>query len=268
MLLVRHFLGRRLPRRRWRRRRLHLVRQRHGRLCLRRRLLVQEEPTTIIGRPCLVRHDRHCRAGAAPRHGLSVGSSLPRHHALIPGVLRRGGHLLRLRHLLLVVVLQLHHLLLPEVHAGVLSGGRVMVLRWQGDEGPEGGGADVPGELLACRGDLLADLVDLALEDGDVRNAAVDGVAEARLGLVRERGDGVPALVRREVAEDLGHVAGAEHPVHVRKLGRAVGREVGREDAPLRALAPQQLARRARRARRRHGSFRSDQGWLPSQDAS
>jgi hypothetical protein len=263
MLLVRHFLGRRLPRRRWRRRRLHVVRQRHGRLCLlRRRLLVQEEPTTIIGLPCVVRHERPRRAG------VRVGSGLPHHHALLPGVLRRGGHLLRLRHLLLVVVLQLHHLLLPEVHAGVLSGGRVMVLRWQGDEGPEGGGADVPGELLACRGDLLADLVDLALEDGDGRNAAVDGVAEARLGLVRERGDGVPALVRREVAEDLGHVAGAEHPVHVRELGRAVGREVGREDAPLRALAPQQLARRARRARRRHGSFRSDQGWLPSQDAS
>jgi hypothetical protein len=33
-----------------------------------------------------------------------------------------GGHLLRLRHLLLVVLLELHHLLRPEVHVGVLRG--------------------------------------------------------------------------------------------------------------------------------------------------
>jgi hypothetical protein len=115
-------------------------------------------------------------------------------------------------------------------------------------------GADVPRELLARGGDLLSDLAGPALEERDVRDAAVHGVAEARVSLVRQRRHGVPALVRRQVAQDRGHVLGAEHAVHVGELARAVRREVGREDATLRALAPQLLAPRARRARRRrHG---------------
>jgi hypothetical protein len=36
-----------------------------------------------------------------------------------------------------------------------------MVLRGRGDESPEGGGANVPGELHVCGGDLLMDLIDL-----------------------------------------------------------------------------------------------------------
>ncbi|BAS85263.1 Os03g0612450, partial [Oryza sativa Japonica Group] len=94
--------------------------------------------------------------------------------------------------------------------------------------------------------------LELLLEDGDVGDAAVDGVAEARLGLVRQRVHGVLPLLRLQVVEQLRHVARAEHLVHVGELGRLVRREVGREHAPLRALPPQQLARRARRARRRH----------------
>jgi hypothetical protein len=36
-----------------------------------------------------------------------------------------------------------------------------MVLWGRSDESPEGGGADVPGELHARGGDLLMDLIDL-----------------------------------------------------------------------------------------------------------
>lgn len=109
-------------------------------------------------------------------------------------------------------------------------------------------------ELLARGVDLCADLLDLALEDQDVRDAAVDGVSDARVRLVRERVGGVPAQGLRYVVEDLGGVAGAEDFVHAGELGGVVRREVRREDAHLRALAAQQLARRARRDRRRHGS--------------
>ena len=90
-------------------------------------------------------------------------------------------------------------------------------------------------------------------------DAAVDGVAEARLGLVADGDDGVEALVRRDLEQQLGDVAGAEHLVHVGELLRLLRREVGREHAPRQALAPQELARRARRPgtrrrrpRRRH----------------
>jgi hypothetical protein len=82
-----------------------------------------------------------------------------------------------------------------------------------------------------------------------VGDAAVDGVAEAGLGLVADGDDGVGALVRRDLEEQLGHVAGAEHLVHRREVRRALLRvEVGREDAPAHALAPQELARPARPA--------------------
>ena len=110
----------------------------------------------------------------------------------------------------------------------------------------------VLGQLVAGAGELLLDETEAVLEDGDDADAAVDGVSEAHVGLVGERVDGVLALVGVELVEDLGHVAGAEDAVHAGELGRVVGREVGREDASLRALAPQQLARGARRVRRRH----------------
>ena len=83
----------------------------------------------------------------------------------------------------------------------------------------------------------------LLLEGEDVGDAAVDGVAEARLGLVADGDDGVQALVGRDLEQQLGHVAGAEHLVHRREVRRALLRvEVGREDAPAHALAPQELA--------------------------
>jgi hypothetical protein len=79
-----------------------------------------------------------------------------------------------------------------------------------------------------------------------VGDAAVDGVAEPRLGLVADGDDGVEALVRRDLEQQLGHVAGAEHLVHGREVRRALLRvEVGREDAAADALAPEELARAA-----------------------
>jgi hypothetical protein len=82
-----------------------------------------------------------------------------------------------------------------------------------------------------------------------VGDAAVDGVAEPRLGLVADGDDGVEALVRRDLEQQLGHVAGAEHLVHGREVRRALLRvEVGREDAAADALAPEELARAARPA--------------------
>ena len=77
-------------------------------------------------------------------------------------------------------------------------------------------------------------------------DAAVDGVAEARLGLVADGDDGIEALVRRDLEQQLGDVAGAEHLVHRREVRRALLRvEVGREDAAAHALAPEELARAA-----------------------
>ena len=86
----------------------------------------------------------------------------------------------------------------------------------------------------------------LLLEGEDVRDAAIDGVAEALLRLVADGDHGVEALVGRDLEEELGHVAGAEHLVHCRELCRPLLRvEVGREDATGHALAPQELARPA-----------------------
>ena len=80
-------------------------------------------------------------------------------------------------------------------------------------------------------------------------DAAVDGVAEAGLRLVADGDDGVEALVRGDLEEELGHVACAEHLVHRREVRRALLRvEVGREDAPAHALAAEELARAARPA--------------------
>lgn len=90
---------------------------------------------------------------------------------------------------------------------------------------------------------------DLLLEGEDGGDAAVDGIGEARLGLVADGEHGVAAAGRGDVQQELGHITGAEHLVHGGELGRALLRsEVGREDAPAHALAPQELARAAGRA--------------------
>lgn len=120
------------------------------------------------------------------------------------------------------------------------------------EEGAEGGGADEGGELPLGGLEVVLDLVDLVLEERDVAHAAVDGVSEPGLGLVREGVDGVLALRGGELVEELRHVARAEHAVHVGEFRRLVGGEVGREHAALRALAPQELAGGARRVGRRH----------------
>ena len=113
-----------------------------------------------------------------------------------------------------------------------------------------GGGAIIVGvsdEVGVGGVELLLEAEDLALEDGDGADAAVDGVLGAGLGLVGEGVHGVLALVRLDLVQELAHVAGAEDLVHVRELLRLLRREVRREDAVRHALPPQELARRARR---------------------
>ena len=88
----------------------------------------------------------------------------------------------------------------------------------------------------------------LLLEREDVGDAAVDGVAQPRLRLVGDGDGGLGAVGERQVGEELGHVAGAEHLVDGGEVRRALlVAEVGREHAPAHALAPQELARAARR---------------------
>lgn len=83
----------------------------------------------------------------------------------------------------------------------------------------------------------------LLLESEDVSDAAIDGVSEAGLRLVANGDDGVEALVRRDVEEQLRHVARPKHLVHRREVGGALLRvEIRREYAPGHALPPQELA--------------------------
>lgn len=128
----------------------------------------------------------------------------------------------------------------------------VMVVAGVGEELAEGCGADVRGELLFGIVEIVLHLLQLVLEEGDVANATVNRVAKPRLGLVSKRIDGIFSLRRRELVQELGDVARPEDPVHVGELLWLVRREVGREDASLGALAPQELARGTWRVRRCH----------------
>jgi len=93
----------------------------------------------------------------------------------------------------------------------------------------------------------------LLLEGEDVGDAAIDGVAEAGLRLVGDSDGGLGAVGERQVGEQLGHVAGAEHLVDGGEVRRPLlVAEVWREHAPAHALAPQKLARAARRSKSRH----------------
>lgn len=118
--------------------------------------------------------------------------------------------------------------------------GKRRVMR--GKERAEGSGADVRGELLLRRVKIVLDLTEFMLEKGDVADATIDRISEPGLSLVGEGVDGVFALRRAELVEELGDVARAEHPVHVSELLGLIRREVGGEDAALSALAAQELA--------------------------
>jgi hypothetical protein len=260
IVLLRH-LGVRLARGRRRRGLLHLVRERHGGLRLRRgRLLLEEEAALVRQRVGRHNGDR----GAAAGHGVRVDRGLPHHEILLSRDLHGRSELGSRCHLLLVVEVLVHHdLLLLVVRVTVLrpdaDGERhgacrvlmVVVLR-RGDVRRQGRGPNVSRQLLARGGDLVADPFDLHLQHGDVGHAAIDGVADARVGLVRQGVYGVLPLQLVQVVEELRDVAGAEDAVHARELARIVGREVGREHASLRALAAQQLTRGTGRVRRRH----------------
>ena len=172
---------------------------------------------------------------------------------------RHGRHLLRLHHLLLLqdLGMQRHHPRDPkrrhrrtggtprlEVELVGADHGRV------GEERAVRGRADVVGELQFGAVEVGLHLLELVLEDGDVADATVDRVPEPRLRLVRQRVHRLLPLAGAQVVEELRDVARPEHPVDVGELRRVLRREVGREHAPLRALPPQELARRARRVLR------------------
>lgn len=97
--------------------------------------------------------------------------------------------------------------------------------------------------------ELYRERTDLLLKGEDVRDAAVDGVAEARLGLEADGDHRIEALVRGDVKQQLRNVACTEDLVHGRKVRRALVRvEVGSEDTAAHALSTQKLARAARPA--------------------
>lgn len=108
--------------------------------------------------------------------------------------------------------------------------------------------------MLAVAGDFLPDGIELRLERlclllerGDGAHAAVDGIADARVGLVHQAAGGVGALILWHLHQHLGHIAGAEDFVHAREFLGLVRGEVGRERAFLRAPPSEQLARSTRR---------------------
>lgn len=129
---------------------------------------------------------------------------------------------------------------------GVVSWGAIIGEGGRLEDGDHGGlGADVVGEFFLGLDEVGLDLAEAVLEEGDEADAAVDGVAEAGLGLVGEGVDGVLALGGGQLLEELRDVAGSEHLVDVAELLGLVRREVRREHAVLRALPPLYLARRA-----------------------
>jgi hypothetical protein len=102
-------------------------------------------------------------------------------------------------------------------------------------------------ELVSGDGELVLELGDLVLQNGDDAQAAVHWVLFARVGLVRDGLHGVLALAGVHVLEDAQDVGDAEQLVHVLEPLGLVGREVGRQGAVRRALPALVLARRARR---------------------
>ena len=81
-------------------------------------------------------------------------------------------------------------------------------------------------------------------------NTPVDGIAESGLSLIGNGDHSLAAVVLGHLEEQLRCVAGPEHLVHCREAGSTVlVAEVRGEDAVGGALAPQELACPAGRAR-------------------
>lgn len=99
-------------------------------------------------------------------------------------------------------------------------------------------------------------LTHLLLQGEDVRDAAVDRVAEPGLSLVGD-GDGrLAPIADGKVHEELRHVAGPEHLVDRREVRRPLlVSKVRGKDTPPHTLPPQELARPARRTEPRHRCF-------------
>lgn len=82
----------------------------------------------------------------------------------------------------------------------------------------------------------------LPLQDGDVSDAAIDGVTDPCRRLVEKSADSVVPELQRDVSKHLGDVAGAENLVHGGEVVEVVRGEVGLEDAGRDATSLQVLA--------------------------
>ena len=83
-------------------------------------------------------------------------------------------------------------------------------------------------ELISGHGELVLELGDLVLQNGDDAQAAVHGVLLAGVGLVRNGFHSVLSLAGVDVLEDAQDVGDAEQPVHVLEPLGLVRREIGR----------------------------------------
>lgn len=105
-------------------------------------------------------------------------------------------------------------------------------------------------QLRSSPREIDLELAELALEQGDDADAAVDRVSQPHLGLVGEGVHGVLSLERFQVVEDLRHVARPEDPVDVDEFLWLVRRKIRGEDTLGLAFSPEKLAAGARGADR------------------
>lgn len=82
----------------------------------------------------------------------------------------------------------------------------------------------------------------LPLQDGDVSDAAIDGVTDPCCRLVEKSADSVVPELHRDVSKQLGDVAGSKNLVHGGEVVEVVRGEVGLEDAGWDATSLEVLA--------------------------
>lgn len=95
------------------------------------------------------------------------------------------------------------------------------------EDGQHCRGSDVIGQFFLGGVEIVVDLPQPVLEDGDETDAPVDWVFDAGICFVGQGIDGVFAVAGFELVEDLPYVAGAEYFVDVGELLGLVGREIG-----------------------------------------
>lgn len=83
----------------------------------------------------------------------------------------------------------------------------------------------------------------LLLQGEDMGDAAIDGISDPSLSFISYGDDGLAAISHRDMQQQLGDIAGAEHLVNCGEPSWALLRaEVRRENAVSCALPPQELA--------------------------